>query len=416
MADKTVKYRICLRNDTKEAWRSANPVLLKGEIGIETDTRLFKFGDGTKAWNELKYADTEHAVLKTASPTNADSGYSIGTKWINTTNNTVYLCFGNTPEAAVWKQVAMMENLANLGAGDMLKSTFATIKPEEGYVDKAVNADTATKLSAPKNITLTGDATGSASFDGSAEASIAVTLKNSGVTGGTYTKVTVDSKGIVKKGENLTAEDIPTGISSDKIEGLGTAAKANTGTTNGTVPVIGENNKLSIDLIPDLTLSKITDAKSAASKDVGTGAGNVPILGVGGKLDENVIPSIAITDTFEADSDSAMIALSEAKKGDICVRSDVSKTYILKTEPYSTLKNWVELRTPTDAVLSVNGKTGAVTLNTDEVSEGSTNLYYTEARASANFKTHASTELTDKNDIMRYSDTITIDCGGASAK
>lgn len=416
MADKTVNYKILLRNDTKEQWSSSNPVLGKGEIGIEIDTRLFKFGDGTTAWNNLKYADTEHAVLKATNPTNSDAGYSIGTKWINTTNNTVYLCFGNTPEAAVWKQVAMMENLEDLGAGDMLKSTFATLKPNEGYVDKAVNADTATKLSTPQNITLTGDATGSASFDGSAEASIAVTLKNSGVTGGTYTKVTVDSKGIVTKGENLTANDIPTGISSDKIAGLGTAAKVNTGTTNGTVPVIGESNKLSVDLIPDLTLSKITDAKSAASKDVGTGEGNVPILGAGGKLDESVIPSIAITDTFEADSETAMIALSAAKKGDICVRSDVNKTYILKTEPYSSAENWVELRTPTDAVLSVNGKTGAVTLNTDEISEGSTNQYYTEARASANFRTHASSELTDTADIMRYTDTITIDCGGASAE
>ncbi len=34
----------------------------------------------------------------------------------------------------------------------------------------------------------------------------------------------------------------------------------------------------------------------------------------------------------------------------------------------------------TDQVLSVNGQTGAVTLNTDQISEGSTNLYHTAAR------------------------------------
>ena len=48
------------------------------------------------------------------------------------------------------------------------------------------NAGTATKLASAKNISLTGDATGSASFDGSAAASIATTLSNSGVTAGSY--------------------------------------------------------------------------------------------------------------------------------------------------------------------------------------------------------------------------------------
>ena len=45
------------RNDTAENWNTANPVLLKGEMGVETDTRKFKFGDGVKHWQELDYAD-----------------------------------------------------------------------------------------------------------------------------------------------------------------------------------------------------------------------------------------------------------------------------------------------------------------------------------------------------------------------
>lgn len=38
--------RIVLRNDTAEKWASVNPVLLKGEIGVENDTRKQKMGDG----------------------------------------------------------------------------------------------------------------------------------------------------------------------------------------------------------------------------------------------------------------------------------------------------------------------------------------------------------------------------------
>ena len=41
----------------------------------------------------------------------------------------------------------------------------------------------------------------------------------------------------------------------------------------------------------------------------------------------------------------------------------LSKTFILKGEPYSTLANWQELKTPTDKVTSVNGKTGAVNIS-----------------------------------------------------
>ena len=47
--------RIRPRRDTAAGWTAANPVLLLGEIGIETDTRRFKVGDGTSAWSALSY-------------------------------------------------------------------------------------------------------------------------------------------------------------------------------------------------------------------------------------------------------------------------------------------------------------------------------------------------------------------------
>jgi hypothetical protein len=71
------------------------------------------------------------------------------------------------------------------------------------------NAATASKLQTARTISLTGDATGSTSFDGSSNASIAVTLANSGVTPGTYPKVTVDAKGRVTGGQALSPSDIP---------------------------------------------------------------------------------------------------------------------------------------------------------------------------------------------------------------
>lgn len=62
MADAQIKTRILLRNDVATAWTTANPVLMKGEIGIETDTNKFKIGDGLKAWSALSYVGTQVEV------------------------------------------------------------------------------------------------------------------------------------------------------------------------------------------------------------------------------------------------------------------------------------------------------------------------------------------------------------------
>lgn len=90
-------------------------------------------------------------------------------------------------------------------------------------------------------------------------------------------------------------------------------------------------------------------------------------LDANGKILESVIPSIALMDVYEAATEAAMLALSNARVGDICIRSDVNKTFILATDGYSTLANWKELRTPTDSVQSVAGKTGVVTLTKSDV-------------------------------------------------
>lgn len=101
----------------------------------------------------------------------------------------------------------------------------------------------------------------------------------------------------------------------------------------------------------DLSLYQALSQKNAVNGYAG--------LDASGKLSENQLPAIAISDVFEAASQATMLALT-AENGDICVRSDLNKSFILKVRPASTLANWIELRTPTDAVLSVIGLGGAI--------------------------------------------------------
>ena len=105
---------------------------------------------------------------------------------------------------------------------------------------------------------------------------------------------------------------------------------------------------------------------TAASKNTGTAEGNIPILGANGKLADSVIPAVAITETFVVANQAAMLELS-AQAGDVAIRTDVNRSYILQTTPASTLDNWKELLTPTDSVLSVNGKTGTVVLSGSDI-------------------------------------------------
>jgi len=191
----------------------------------------------------------------------------------------------------------------------------------------AASADTAKTLETAREFSLTGDVTTDiVGFNGSQNVTLTAALATiTGLTAGTYPKVTVDKKGRVISGANLDASDIPN-ISKDKVTGLGTAATLNTGTSSGNVVVVGSD----------------------------------------GKIPSSIIPSIAITDTFVVDSESAMLALT-AQVGDVAVRSDLGKTYILKSSPATSIDNWQVILTPASPVTSVNSKTGNVVLTASDV-------------------------------------------------
>lgn len=348
--ERVLESKIQLRNDAAENWAAANPVLLKGEVGIELDTRKIKVGDGTSEWETLKYL-TDDIVLSETDPSDNDAQYDLGELWLNQAEGKVFILLAKTDAAAVWTRIATADEL--------------TVVAE---------AETAQKLKTPRKIEIAGDAEGVADFDGSEDAIIEIVLKNSGATEGTFTKFTVNEKGLVIKSELLTAEDIP-----------------------------------------ELTLSKITDAGTAAARDVGSKAGNLIELGADGKINKKYLPPIAITEPFAVSSEEEMLALN-CQKGDVAIRSDESKSYILKNAPASNKNNWIELQTPDCKINSVNGQIGTVVLTTADIEE-SGNLYYTEDRAKAsfteNFGQTSSADLTDGESILHATDTIILNGGNA---
>jgi hypothetical protein len=98
-------------------------------------------------------------------------------------------------------------------------------------------------------------------------------------------------------------------------------------------------------------------------------ANGYPGLDASGKISAGQLPAIAITDTFVVADQASMLALA-AQVGDVAVRTDLNQSFILKTDPPTTLANWQQLLSPTNAVTSVAGRTGAVTLTASDVGLG----------------------------------------------
>lgn len=117
----------------------------------------------------------------------------------------------------------------------------------------------------------------------------------------------------------------------------------------------------------DQTTGKIADdqlsaviARLDAQGKIATSAlpSSVVQKGADGKIDASVLPSIAIIDSFPVPNEASMLGL-QCERGDIAIRTDLGRSFILADLPPSKLSNWREL-TSTN-VTSVNGQIGAIT-------------------------------------------------------
>lgn len=82
---------------------------------------------------------------------------------------------------------------------------------------------------------------------------------------------------------------------------------------------------------------------------------------VTGILPVGNMAATALTTVQTAASESAQLALT-TQEGDVVVRTDENKTYMRNSGTSGTMSDFTLLATPTDAVTSVNGNTGAVTV------------------------------------------------------
>ncbi len=223
-----------------------------------------------------------------------------------------------------------------------------------------------------------------------------------------------DISGIATNAAEIAANTTNITANTNAISGLGTASGEDIGTGAGNVIQLDGSGRLpavdgsQLTNLPDAPVTSVNgqvgvvslsksdvglgdvDNTSDADKPVSTAmqtsldlkedktnkniAGGYVGLETDGKINQNYLPAgVNLGTVYTVGSQSAQDVLSPVS-GDVAIRTDESKTYVYDGS------SWVELQNPTDAVTSVNGQTGVVSLTTAEVSSSSDKNYVTDGQ------------------------------------
>jgi hypothetical protein len=254
--------RIQVRRGTASEWTAANPVLAAGEMGVETNTNLFKFGNGSSTWTALSYANNSDVAIGEISQDAINTALTMGaglTKTYNDGANTITITVDTavvstkafaTSEAAAAQAAAATDATTKVAAEAALRVSgdAASVATAAAYTDSAVNG-VSNSLSDYLEVADRGAANGVASLDGNVKVPEAQ-LKLTGLTTHISTEGDLTAQNVVINGslivsgttttidtQNVAFEDALLSIAKDNTTNmldLGFVANHNTGVANHT--------------------------------------------------------------------------------------------------------------------------------------------------------------------------------------
>lgn len=146
--------------------------------------------------------------------------------------------------------------------------------------------------------------------------------------------------------------------------------------TTGNLDASRINQTNSMQFVNSIEKEKITNAESMNNK--GTPFGYAPLDG-NGKINPSYLDALNVIDVFTPINQEAMFLLTSAKPGDIAYVQDSENTYMLVALPVHLQDNWKQMNSGS-GVITFNGLNGIVSVGTDEIPEGSANVYFTNER------------------------------------
>jgi len=181
----------------------------------------------------------------------------------------------------------------------------------------------ATQLQTARTISATGDATWSVSFDGSGDVTAALTLANTGIAEGTYTKVTFDAKGRAISANVLTSSDIPNLDASKITSGILNRDTTGNAATADALKTARNINGVAFDGSADITISAVDATARIAESEKGA-ANGVATLDATGKVPASQLPSF-VDDVIEQADLAAFPVTGES--GKLYVAVDTGSIY-----------------------------------------------------------------------------------------
>ena len=398
-----------------------------GVITIPTDNSQIANGSayitltGLSATSPLSYVNTT-GVFSISQANTTTNGYLSSFDWNTFNNKQIALTFGNLTSSDI---TVTGGTGAIIGAGSTL--TLATVNTNTGTFGSItaipvvtvngkglVTAMSTVAVSIPSgSLSFIGDVTGTGTTGSNTTLTLATVNTNVGAYGDSITvpTITVNAKGLVTAASQTA---IPTATSS--VTGLltltdwstfnskqnqlnGTGFVKVTGTTVSydnstyltTISGIAAGGELSGTYAsPSLVNSAVTGkVLTGVNITGGTIADTDSILTAFGKVQNQInglIGGSIYKGTWDASTNTPTLTSSVGTAGNYYIVSVAGTTNLNGITDWQ-VGDWViyqgsewEKVDNTDAVVSVNGFTGAVSLTTSNISEGS-NLYYTDVRA-----------------------------------
>jgi hypothetical protein len=220
MTATTIRVQMAQRKDTAANWTAANPILLSGEIGYETDTKKFKIGNGSTNWNSLAYLPIPDGSGNLTITGNLEIGSTGSLTFEGSTADgfeTTLAVTNPTADRTITLPnqsgtVLVSGNASIIDADIAANAEIAVSKLADGTARQLLQTDAAgTGVEWASNVDIPGtlDVTGAATFDA------AVTVAGDLTVNGTTT--TISTQNLLVEDKNIIIGDVatPTDVTAD---------------------------------------------------------------------------------------------------------------------------------------------------------------------------------------------------------